>query len=55
MEELLQLGTAHLVDIGSLLNRPFFPQVKRIDELLLKLHSVSEALKEKETPIEEYN
>lgn len=29
--------------------------MKRIDELLLKLHSISEALKEKDTPIEEYN
>jgi hypothetical protein len=30
------------------LNRPFFQQVKRCDELLIKIHSIIEALKEKE-------
>jgi hypothetical protein len=37
------------------LNRPFFQQVKRCDELLIKIHSIIEALKEKEVHFEEYN
>jgi len=36
-----------LLDIGNPLNRPFFQQVKRCDELLLKIHTMSDALKEK--------
>jgi hypothetical protein len=47
IEELLHLGNAHLLDIGNPLNRPYFPQVKRCDELLLKIHTLVEALKEK--------
>jgi hypothetical protein len=42
------MGNAHLLDIGNPLNRPFFPQVKRCDELLTKIHSIVEALKEKD-------
>jgi hypothetical protein len=52
VEELLQLGNAHLLDIGNPLNRPFFQQVKRCDELLLKIHSIVEAVKEKEMVFE---
>ena len=53
--ELLQVGNAHLLDIGSPLNRPFFPQVKRCDELLLKIHFIIEAFREKDMHFEEYN
>lgn len=55
VEELLALGNAHLLDIGNPLNRPFFQQVKRCDELLIKIHAMAEALKEKELHFEEYN
>jgi hypothetical protein len=55
VEELLAMGNAHLVDIGSPLSRPFFQQVKRCDELLIKIHSIGEALKEKGLHFEEYN
>jgi hypothetical protein len=52
---LLALGNAHLLDIGNPLSRPFFQQVKRCDELLIKIHSMVEALREKGLHFEEYN
>ena len=55
VQELLHLGNAHLLDIGNPLSRPFFQQVKRCDELLIKIHSIAEALKEKDMNFEEYN
>ena len=53
--ELLKVGNSHLLDIGSALNRPFFAQVKRCDELLLKIHLMIEAFREKDMHFEEYN
>lgn len=55
VEELLSLGNAHVVDVGNPLNRPFFNQQKRIDELLVKIRTMTEALKEKGMQFEEYN
>ena len=49
------MGNAHLLDIGNPLSRPFFQQVKRCDELLTKIHSIVEALREKGLHFEEYN
>jgi hypothetical protein len=45
VEELLSLGNSHIIDIGSPLNRPFFNQLKRIDDLLNKVRTLTEALK----------
>jgi len=47
IEELLHLGNAHLIDIGNPLNRPYFQQVKRCDELLLKIRLMTNTIKEK--------
>ena len=47
VEELLFTSKAHLIDIGNSLNRPFFNQLKRTDELLAKIRNMVEALKEK--------
>jgi hypothetical protein len=55
VEEILTLSNAHVVDIGNSLNRPFFNQHKRIDELLVKIRTMAEALKEKKIQFEEYN
>lgn len=52
VEELVSLGNAHVVDIGNPLNRPFFNQHKRIDELLVKVRTMIEALKEKKMEFE---
>lgn len=43
------------MDVGNPLNRPFFNQQKRIDELLVKIRTMAEALKEKGMSFEEYN
>ena len=52
MDELLSIGNAHLVDIGNPLNRPFFNQQKRVDELLVKIRTMTDALKEKDIKFE---
>jgi hypothetical protein len=52
MEELISVGKAHVVDIGNPLNRPFFNQQKRVEELLVKIRTMIEALKEKNVPFE---
>lgn len=52
---MLALGNAHLLDIGNPLSRPFFQQVKRCDELLVRIRAIVEALREKGLHFEEYN
>jgi hypothetical protein len=37
LESIIQLEMVHLVDISDNLNRPFFPQIKRCDEILQKI------------------
>jgi hypothetical protein len=43
----LSLGNSHINDIGSPLNRPFYNQLKRIDDLLNKIRTMVDALKDK--------
>ena len=51
-DELISIGKAHILDIGNPLNRPFFNQQKRVEELLVKIRTMTDALKEKNIPFE---
>lgn len=46
---------AHVVDNGDLINRQFYPQIKRCEELLIKIEAIMERLKSEGIEFEEYD
>ncbi len=46
---------AHIVDNGDLINRQFYPQIKRCEELLIRIETVLERLKQEGIEFEEYD